>query len=67
MKDIISSFNQLIYIAGSTPSRTRLYQISVAKFYDEIKADFDLHGDTVTNAVRFEKNVNYQGFLIRRK
>lgn len=59
--------NQLIYVTGSTKSRTRLYQISVARLLDEISLDFDIYGDTGTEIVKFQRNVNYQALLVRRK
>jgi len=59
--------NELVYVTGSSASRTRLYQINIARLYDEISADFDVYGDIGGEMVRFERNVNYQGFLVRRK
>lgn len=59
--------NQFVYVTGSSASRTRLYQINIGRLYDEISIDFDIYGDTGREIVSFERNVNYQGFLVRRK
>lgn len=59
--------NHLIFATGSTPARTRLYQISMSKLLDEILRDFDIYGITNNLVSRFKKNVNYTAFLVRRK
>jgi len=59
--------NHLIYIEGSTPSRTRLYQISIAKLLDEVSVDFDIFGVIGVEVYEFERNINDRAFLVRRK
>lgn len=56
-----------VYLSGSTASRTRLYQINIAKFYDLISRDFVIYGELVTGFERFQKGVNYNGFFIIKK
>ena len=34
----------IMYAEGSTPSRTRLYQMGINKFWNEIEQDFNLYG-----------------------
>ncbi|RRO17202.1 DUF6934 family protein [Flavobacteriaceae bacterium 14752] len=59
--------NALIYATGSTKSRTRLYRIGITKFIDEVIADFEILGEINGEWEDFQKDVEYQGFLIRRK
>lgn len=33
-----------VYLKGSTSSRTRLYQISISKFIEQISIEFDVYG-----------------------
>jgi hypothetical protein len=59
--------NHFIFAKGSTPSRTRLYQMSIARLMDEINMDFDVFGIIGDKISRFKTNVNYEAFLIKRK
>lgn len=69
--------DRTIYLRGSDPVRTRIYQIAINKHYDEITADYELYGhafvpETENSKERyynepFQKNKNYIGFLITRK
>jgi len=56
-----------IRVKGSTPARTRLYQIGVSAIWDEIKDDFELYGLKNEEYREFRKNVNYEAFLVRKK
>lgn len=56
-----------IYASGSTRSRTRLYRMGITKFYDDVKQDFYLYGQTGDNFTEFEIGVEYDGFLAQRK
>jgi hypothetical protein len=55
-----------IFARGSTPVRTRLYQMSIAKLFDEIKIDFKVLGFRDNNWEDFQLNANYQAFLVKR-
>ena len=57
----------VIAMKGNTDVRTRLYQIAINTYYDEIKKDFSILGLLDDDWVIFEKNVNYLGFLMKRK
>lgn len=58
----------LIFAEGSTPSRTRRYQMGIAKIWEEIEPSFDVYGITAENTVEiFQRNINYAAFWIRRK
>jgi hypothetical protein len=52
---------------GSTKARTRLYQISISKYLDEITEDFIVLGYRDQKWVKFEKNVQYDTFVITHK
>lgn len=59
--------NHFLYVEGSTPSRTRLYQMSIAKFWNDIREDFDVFGFTDEQWSPFHRLINYEAFLIKRK
>ena len=57
----------MIYATGSTKSRTRLYRMGIAKFLSEIEEDFEVLGEQNDGWETFRKNIEYEGFLVRRK
>jgi hypothetical protein len=59
--------NHYIFATGSTAVRTRLYQMSIAGLWDEIRMDFEVFGFKNGTWYPFEKNVNYEAFLVKRK
>jgi hypothetical protein len=59
--------NAVIYVEGSTPARTRLYQIGISKFWHEISQDFVLEGFRQGYWEGFHKGVNYECFLLKRR
>jgi hypothetical protein len=68
VKDFSAHYgNHFIYAKGSTPVRTRLYQMSIAGLFEEISTDFDVYGVIEDIAYPFQKNVNYDAFLVKRK
>ncbi len=57
-----------IYAKGSTPSRTRLYQMGITGLWKEITAVFDVYGLKENTWWKFTPNqVNYEAFLVKRK
>ena len=56
-----------IYATGSTKARTRLYRIGIAKYFNEIKRDFDIYGLRDNVWEDFEKEIVYEAFLAKRK
>ena len=56
--------NALIHLKGSTPSRTRLYQIGITKNWIEISALFIVLGYTNNKWHLFLKNDNYDAFMV---
>lgn len=57
----------MVYAMGSTPSRTRLYQMGIAAHFDEIQSLLHVYGFTNHEWLPFEKNINYDAFLVMRK
>lgn len=56
-----------IYATGSTKSRTRLYRMGIAKFLAEIEDDIEVLGERSDDWETFRRDVEYEGFLVRRK
>ena len=56
-----------VYLKGSTNSRTRLYQISISKFIEQISIEFEVYGELENEFVRFNKDGSYRGILIQKK
>jgi hypothetical protein len=57
----------VIFAEGNTPSRNRLYQMGISANWQVIDEYFDLHGFKDDKWERFQKNRNYESFLLRRK
>lgn len=57
----------VIYTEGSTPARTRLYQMGIAKNLEEITENFEIEGYANGAWEPFQKGHNYEAFLVRRK
>lgn len=56
-----------ILIAGSTISRTRLYQMAFKQHFDEIDKLFDIQGYIEFDWKKFESGINYEAFLLVKK
>ncbi|WP_409021359.1 DUF6934 family protein [Dyadobacter sp. CY261] len=56
-----------IYFEGSTPARTRLYQIAISKIYYPEQSDLLISGLQDDQWFPFEPNVNFEGFLAEKK
>ena len=56
-----------IFIEGSSPSRTRLYQMGIANNLLEINQNFDVKGFYINDWEPFHSGRNYDAFLISRK
>jgi hypothetical protein len=55
--------NTILFL-GSTESRTRLYQIVIAKNIDEMGDTLQIRGIRNGEIEEFVKGINYEGFLI---
>ena len=56
----------IISIKGSTKSRTRLYQINIAKYLEEINKTFQIQGYINGEWELFRKDINYEAFAALR-
>lgn len=56
-----------IHAKGSTPSRTRLYQMGIAHFWKEIAPYFIVVGSVNDDWIPFKRGTNYKAFLIRHR
>lgn len=59
--------NVWVYATGSTKARTRLYRIGISKFIKEVKKDFEIYGELENDWDKFKIDVEYKGFLVKRK
>jgi len=58
----------MVYARGSTPARTRLYQIGIATNWREIDPLMQVFGYEQNKGWQsFRIGVNYQAFLVKRK
>lgn len=53
----------IIYAVGATPSRTRLYQMGINLYWDEISRMFDIYGFRQGNWEAFQRSCNYEAFV----
>jgi hypothetical protein len=56
-----------VYAQGSTPARTRLYQMGIAAHWDEIEPLLKVYGHSQGKWSAFQKTVNYNAFSVLRK
>ncbi len=59
--------NAIVFATGSTDARTRLYRMGISNNLEEIKEDFEVLGRIEDKWERFEKNRDYDAFLLTRK
>jgi hypothetical protein len=59
--------DSFILAKGSTPSRTRLYQMNIASYLAVITAYFEIEGFIYNKWELFQAGHNYKAFLLRRK
>jgi len=57
----------MVYAKGSNPARTRLYQMGLVANWDEIDPLLYVYGFFKNKWLPFEKNINYEAFLVLRK
>lgn len=57
-----------VYAEGSTPARTRLYQMGISAKWNEVSSLLQVYGYVFDDGWQpYEKNINYIAFLARRK
>ncbi|TYR35794.1 hypothetical protein FXV77_12000 [Sphingobacterium phlebotomi] len=59
--------NAIVMAKGSTQARTRLYQMGISEFWDEIKEMFEVKGFYKDSWESFRKGKNYDAFFIFKK
>jgi len=57
----------IVMAKGSTPSRTRLYQMGISQFWEEIATAFDVKGFKDNNWYPYERGKNFEAFFIVKK
>ena len=56
-----------VYATGINMARTRLYQMGISKYLNEIKHDFNVFGLLDGEWHKYQLNTNYTAFLVKRK
>ena len=56
-----------VFAKGSTPARTRLYQIGITTNLELITSNFEVFGLTKNGWKEFEIGTNFEAFLVKRK
>ena len=56
-----------IYATGSTKARTRLYRMGITNHLAEATKDFEILAEREDDWETFIKNIEYEGFLVKRK
>jgi hypothetical protein len=59
--------NAWIFAVGSTPSRTRLYQTGIGKYYNGLTEEFEIFGQLNGEWETFETGKIYTAFLAKRR
>jgi hypothetical protein len=59
--------NAAVFIKGSSPARTRKYQMGINKYWAEIDPIFEIWGIEKGKWELFQKGQNYEAFIGRRK
>ncbi len=59
--------NAWVYATGSTPARTRLYRMGINKYLEEIDSIFEIYGELDNGWTNFEKEMEFDGYVIKRK
>ena len=57
----------LLVAKGSTPARTRLYQIGIANFFHQISETFEIQGYITDVWEPFKRGKSYEAFLLKHK
>jgi hypothetical protein len=57
----------IIYVEGSTPSRTRLYQMGISAYWREISEEVEIFGFMLEDWEPFHPGRNYEAFAVKVK
>lgn len=68
VKDFVENYpDATIFAKGSTVVRTRVYQIGISLFFEEIANHYRIMGYVDNQWELFEKGINYESFLLSKK
>lgn len=56
-----------LHAEGSTPARTRLYQMGINQVLEEIKNEMTVYGKIRGCWIDFVKGINFESFLLKSK
>jgi hypothetical protein len=59
--------NVWVYATGGTNARTRFYRMGINKYLNEVNKDFYIYGEIDENWHEYDKDIDYEGFAIKRK
>ena len=59
--------DMMVYAEGSTPVRTRLYQIGITTHWEQIKPLLEVYGYTGGKWEKFKRTAKYEAFIVLRK
>ena len=59
--------NSWVYATGSTRARTRLYRMGIGKYFTKVKVDFEVYGLKDDTWIEFDKNIEFEAFVVKRK
>lgn len=63
--------DKFVFFRGNTPSRTRLYRMTLTLHFNELSRDFEIFGITLISGFyemeQFVKGNDFEAFLIKRK
>jgi len=57
----------IVMARGSTPSRTRLYQMGISQFWSEVENLFEINGFSNGKWQKYERGKNFTAFFIVKK
>ncbi len=57
----------IVFATGSTKARTRLYRIGISNNVEEIQEDFEVFGLVDEDWQPFQKQTEFEAFLVKRK
>ncbi|HEX8061472.1 MAG TPA: hypothetical protein VF473_11080, partial [Cyclobacteriaceae bacterium] len=59
--------DRLVFIKGSTDSRTRLYRIVIANYYHLLREEFNIQGFVNGDWNSFQPGIDCEAFIVRLK
>jgi hypothetical protein len=67
-REVTAAFPDIpVFAVGSSPARTRLYQMGISSNLTEIETFLTIWGFSNEEWIPFQKGINFDAFLVRRK